>query len=88
MRRLEEIILPVLDSEKDKTCYWYDGKFYTRRDMLSLVSVCEDALYHSGFSRGQRLVVMLRNSPLMSLGIPTTTAVFTASCSDKIASTS
>ncbi|MBQ3395335.1 MAG: AMP-binding protein, partial [Synergistaceae bacterium] len=66
MRRLEEIILPVLDSEKDKTCYWYDGKFYTRRDMLSLISSCEDALYHSGFSRGQRLVVMLRNSPLIA----------------------
>ncbi|MBR0251445.1 MAG: AMP-binding protein [Synergistaceae bacterium] len=66
MRRLDEIILPVLDSDKEKICYWYDGKFYTRRDMLALVSVCEDALYHSGFSRGQRLVVMLRNSPLIA----------------------
>lgn len=66
MRRLEEIILPVLDTDKEKLCYWYDGKFYTRRDMLALVSSCEDVLYHSGFSRGQRLVVMLRNSPLIA----------------------
>lgn len=65
MRRLEQIILPVLDTDKDKICYWYDGKFYTRRDMLALVSVCEDVLYHAEFSRGQRLVVMLRNSPLI-----------------------
>ena len=66
MRRLEEIILPVLESDRDKDCYWYDGKWHTRGDMLTLIANCENALKTSGFTRGQRLVVMLRNSPLIA----------------------
>ena len=65
MERLENIILPVLEKNPEELCYWWDGKWYTRRDMLTLVSNCEQVLRQSGFSRGQRLVAMLRNSPLI-----------------------
>ncbi|MBQ3763677.1 MAG: AMP-binding protein [Synergistaceae bacterium] len=65
MERLENIIIPVLQADPEALCYWWDGKWYTRGDMLSLVSNCENVLRQSGFSRGQRLVAMLRNSPLI-----------------------
>lgn len=65
MKRLEDIIIPVLESERENKCCWYDGVWYTRGDMLNLVASCEEGLKRSGFSRGQRLVVMLRNSPLI-----------------------
>ena len=65
MERLENIIMPVLQADPESLCYWWDGKWYTRGDMLSLVNNCENVLRQSGFSRGQRLVAMLRNSPLI-----------------------
>ena len=65
MRRLEEIIIPILDSEGNNDCYWWDGKWYKRHNLRELASNCENVLRNAGFSRGQRLVVMLRNSPLI-----------------------
>ena len=65
MRRLETIIIPNLTADPSKNCYWWDGTWYTRKDLLSLVGQCENVLRNAGFSRGQRLVVMLRNSPLI-----------------------
>ncbi|MBQ3457039.1 MAG: AMP-binding protein, partial [Synergistaceae bacterium] len=65
MERLENIILPKLEENPSENCYWWDGKWYTRENLLSLVSNCENVLRSAGFSRGQRLVVMLRNSPLI-----------------------
>ena len=63
--RLENIIMPRLEENPSENCCWWDGKWHTRKDLLSLVSNCEKVLRDSGFSRGQKLVVMLRNSPLI-----------------------
>ena len=65
MERLENIIIPKLKEDPSAKLYWWDGKWYTRSDMLSLVNNCEAVLRNAGFSRGQKLVVMLRNSPLI-----------------------
>ncbi|MBQ9433172.1 MAG: AMP-binding protein [Synergistaceae bacterium] len=65
MRRLEKIIVPILEKTPESKCYWWDGNWYTRADLLGLVKNCEDALKASGFGKGQRLVVMLRNCPLI-----------------------
>ena len=65
MNRLEDIIIPILECERESNCCWYDGIWHTRSDMLKLIASCEEGLRRSGFSRGQRLVVMLRNSPLI-----------------------
>ena len=65
MRRLEEIIIPKLNENVEAACYWWDGKWYTRANMLELVASCEATLKKAGFGKGQRLVVMLRNSPLI-----------------------
>lgn len=63
--RLENIIIPKLKENTSENCYWWDGKWYTKNNLLSLVRNCENVLRDSGFSRGQKLVVMLRNSPLI-----------------------
>lgn len=63
--RLENIIIPKLSENPSENCYWWNGKWYTRENLLSLVSNCENVLRNAGFSRGQKLVVMLRNSPLI-----------------------
>ncbi|MBQ7732576.1 MAG: AMP-binding protein [Synergistaceae bacterium] len=63
--RLESIIIPNLEKDINAKCYWWDGSWYTRGDLLKLVNNCEAVLKNAGFSRGQKLVVMLRNSPLI-----------------------
>ena len=63
--RLENIIIPNLEKDINAKCYWWDGSWYTRKDLLDLVNNCEAVLKRSGFSRGQKLVVMLRNCPLI-----------------------
>ena len=65
MERLENIIIPKLSEDTSANLYWWDGKWYTRADLLGIVSNCENVLRNAGFSRGQRLVVMLKNSPLI-----------------------
>ena len=63
--RLEEIIIPKLNESREKENYWYNGEWHKHSEMLKLIEICENSLRRSGFSRGQRLVVMLRNSPLI-----------------------
>ena len=65
MRRLEEVILPNLQANPEKLCYWFNGEWHSCGELLEIVSNCEATLKAAGFSRGQRLVVMLRNSPLI-----------------------
>lgn len=55
----------MLESEQEKKCYWWNGIWCTRKDLLILTAKCEDILKAAGFERGQRLVVMLRNTPLI-----------------------
>ncbi len=63
--RLENIILPKLEENPAENCYWWDGNWHKRSDLLTLVKNCESVLRNAGFTRGQKLVVMLRNSPLI-----------------------
>ena len=65
MTRLENVIIPNLQSESEKDCYWWDGKWYARKNLLALVENCTNVLRNAGFTKGQKLVVMLRNSPLI-----------------------
>ena len=65
MRRLHKIIVPNLEADPSKNCYWWDGKWYTCSDLLALKDSCRSVLKSAGFGEGQRLVVMLRNCPLI-----------------------
>jgi len=64
-KRLEEIIIPNLEARLDKKSFWFNGEWHTGKDFLEIINNCEKVLRDSGFSRGQRLVVMMKNSPLI-----------------------
>ena len=63
--RLEEIIIPNLEARFNKKSFWFNGEWNTGKDFLEIIENCEKVLKASGFSKGQRLVVMLKNSPLI-----------------------
>ena len=63
--RLEELIGASIEARKDEPCIWWDGTWHTGADFLNLVKECEDTLKGAGFGQGQRLVVMMKNSPLI-----------------------
>ena len=64
-QRLEEIITESLNRHRDEPCYWWEGTWRTGADLLKLTEDCEAALRDSGFGRGQRLVVMMKNCPMI-----------------------
>lgn len=64
-KRLELMIGESLNKHKDEPCYWYQDEWHTGADLLNLASDCENKLKSAGFSEGQRLVVMMKNSPLI-----------------------
>ena len=64
-KRLEEIIIPNLQARYDKKSFWFDGEWNNGKDFLEIIDNCEKVLKAADFSKGQRLVVMLKNSPLI-----------------------
>ena len=64
-QRLEEIITESLNRHRDEPCYWWEGTWRTGADLLELTADCEATLRDSGFGRGQRLVVMMKNCPMV-----------------------
>ena len=60
--RLEQLIGTSIVAHKDEPCIWWDGVWRNGADFLRLVDDCEQKLKDAGFSRGQRLVVMMRIS--------------------------
>ena len=63
--RLEQLIGASIEAHKDEPCIWWDGTWRTGADFLRLVDDCEQKLKDAGFSRGQRLVVMMKNGPMI-----------------------
>lgn len=64
--RLEKILGDRLAAHADDRCYWWDGEWHTCGDLLALADGCEKALKEAGFKRGQRLVVMMKNCPMIA----------------------
>ncbi|MDR1137210.1 MAG: AMP-binding protein, partial [Synergistaceae bacterium] len=46
-------------------CFWWDGKWYSKSDFSGLADECEASLRDSGFDKGQRLVVLMQNCPML-----------------------
>ena len=71
--RLEELIGASVEARRDEPCIWWapsvpsqpDGVWRAGADFLRLVGECEDTLKAAGFGRGQRLVVIMKNSPMI-----------------------
>ncbi|NLL36645.1 MAG: long-chain fatty acid--CoA ligase [Fretibacterium sp.] len=63
--RLEKVIGERLSKDKNTRCYWWDGNWHSAGDCLALADDCERTLKEAGFTEGQRLVVMMKNSPMI-----------------------
>ncbi|MDR3332163.1 MAG: AMP-binding protein [Synergistaceae bacterium] len=63
--RLDELIMQSFAKAPTEPCLWWRGTWWSRGAIDELVVECEERLLKSGFSRGQRLGLVLPNSPIM-----------------------
>ncbi|MDR1483019.1 MAG: AMP-binding protein [Synergistaceae bacterium] len=63
--RLDDIITQNFAKAPTEPCMWWRGTWWSRGAIGELVMECESSLIKSGFSRGQRLGLVLPNSPIM-----------------------
>ena len=65
---LNKVFDDYISSRPDKNCCWFNGRWWTAREFGELADRCTDVLRASGFSAGQKLAVLVPNSP-MSLAL-------------------
>ena len=61
---LDKIIDGYLSSKPNEKCCWFNHEWISRKDFASLADECTELLRASGFSKGQRLAVLMPNSPM------------------------
>ena len=61
---LDKIIDDYLSSKPNEKCCWFNHNWISRKDFASLADECTELLRASGFSKGQRLAVLMPNSPM------------------------
>ena len=61
---LDKIIDGYLSSKPDEKCCWFNHNWLSRKDFARLADECTELLRDSGFSKGQRLAVLMPNSPM------------------------
>ena len=61
---LDKIIDDYLSSKPNEKCCWFNHEWISRKDFASLADECTELLRASGFSKGQRLAVLMPNSPM------------------------
>ena len=68
--RLEEVIACAWRGREDSPCIWWQGDWWSWGRLEALASAYEDRLKASGFAPGERIGVLLPNSPtLLALSI-------------------
>lgn len=63
--RLEDYIASVWRGKEKKKCLWYLGEWWDWERLAALADDCEKKLRGAGFSEGQRIALLLPNSPLV-----------------------
>lgn len=63
--RLEERFLTAWKGRENEKCLWWHSVWWTWERLDKLAFECEAVLRQSGFGEGQRLAVMLPNSPMV-----------------------
>ncbi len=63
--RLEELICGSVQLHGAENCIFWEGKWRSGADFLRQVDECERTLREAGFGRGQRLVVLMKNCPMI-----------------------
>ncbi|MBQ7193547.1 MAG: AMP-binding protein [Synergistaceae bacterium] len=61
---LDKIIDGYLSSKPEEKCCWFNHEWISRKDFAKLADECTEILKASGFTRGQRLAVLMPNSPM------------------------
>ena len=62
---INEAMDRYLASKPEARCCWFGHEWITRREFTELADKVTDALRASGFGEGQRLAVLMPNSPVM-----------------------
>ncbi|MEG1642028.1 MAG: AMP-binding protein [Synergistaceae bacterium] len=63
--RLEEIFVTAWQGKENEDCIWWQGEWWTWNRLNDLALDCEEKLKNSGFTEGQRLILLLPNSPMV-----------------------
>ncbi|MEG1800257.1 MAG: AMP-binding protein, partial [Synergistaceae bacterium] len=63
--RLEEQFVSAWENKKDSPCFWWNGEWWTWNRIAALADDCEQKLRAAGFEKGQRIAVLLPNSPIV-----------------------
>lgn len=63
--RLDELIMQNFVKAPTEPCLWWRGAWWSRGALEEMVVECEESLVRSGFSAGQRLALLLPNSPIL-----------------------
>ena len=62
---LNDIIDEYIKSNPEKKCLWFNHVWWNRKRFAELSDHCTELLRASGFQTGQRLAVLMPNSPMM-----------------------
>ncbi len=63
--RLEDAVKAAWRGKEKSDCVWWQGEWWSWERLDALAGDCEERLRASGFGEGQRLAVMLPNSPMV-----------------------
>ena len=63
--RLNAIIENHILKEPGARCLWWKGAWRSRSDFGDLADACTDTLRSAGFCKGQRLALLMPNSPML-----------------------
>ncbi|MDR1136949.1 MAG: AMP-binding protein [Synergistaceae bacterium] len=63
--RLDAMIMRGCSAYPTEPCLWWHGEWWSRGALDEMVMECEENLIKSGFSVGQRLGLVMPNSPLL-----------------------
>ena len=64
MTLLADYMNKYIESEPEKNCCWFNNSWLSRKQFGELADKCTEILRASGFSQGQRLAVLMPNSPM------------------------
>ncbi|MDR3254711.1 MAG: AMP-binding protein [Synergistaceae bacterium] len=63
--RLEELVTQNFAKAPTEACLWWRGAWWSRGALEEMAVECEENLAKSGFASGQRLALVMQNSPLL-----------------------
>lgn len=63
--RIEEVIASAWKGREEKSCLWWQGSWWSWGQLAALADDCTEKLRQSGFGEGERLGLLLPDSPLL-----------------------